>query len=62
MSFPALWNSLTILPSVPVVEAKHQAPPSSADLDSHLPRWERHPGTGRATGSLDPEWIRRHLP
>lgn len=35
-----------------------------ADAECHLPRWERHPvgRSGRQTGAMDRDWIRRHLP
>lgn len=64
MSFPTLWHTLIILPSMPATEPKQLAETRSLDLDRHLPRWERHPKgrSGRDTGEMTPEWIRRHLP
>lgn len=64
MSFPSLWSSLIILPAVHVPRMKRQTAPTAWDLDPNLPAWERHPmrKPGPETGSLDADWIRRHLP
>lgn len=64
MNYSTLWHSMTLLPSLPAIETRRQVESTPADVDTHLPRWERHPrtGTGRETGNLDPEWIRRNLP
>jgi len=64
MSFPTLWHSMTILPSLPSPKAKTPTPSTAADLDPNLPSWEgRSAGrTNREAGRLDATWIHAHLP
>ncbi len=64
MSFPSLWHSLAILPLHHVVERSIQPEPFSLDNERHLPRWEQFPRrhSNRDSGSMDQDWIRRHLP
>jgi hypothetical protein len=64
MSFPTLWNTLAILPAVKAPATRTRIPETSADLDPHLPSWERHPAEriSRGAGHLDTAWIHSHLP